>query len=101
MFDATLQAISVEVHPQEDHVQVATVVGIAIPVAPGQAMPVPAGIFRVLMGKEAAIRHANELLDAAENLPDPQKPSGIVVANSLAGVDTAVKQQDQLTQRNG
>src|ERR1700746_160592 len=94
MFDATLQAISIEVVPQEDHVQLAIVVGIVLPVAPGTGMPVPIGVLRVPMSKATLLARGQELLDAAEAFPEPQQPSGLVVANSLAGVDQAVKQAE-------
>ena len=95
MFDSTLQALNVEVVGAEDHVQLVIVIGLVLPVGPGQAVPVPAGVVRVPMSKAAAEARGQDLLDAAADLPDAPKPSGLVVANSLAGVDQAVQQAEQ------
>jgi hypothetical protein len=90
MFDATLQILQIVIETTQDGViQLVLFVGFALPVGNGQAMPVPAGIVRVPLNKAAALKHGQELVDAANDLPDAPKESGIVIASSLNGVDEA------------
>jgi hypothetical protein len=94
-----LQALNVEILEAENHLQLAVTLGIVLPVGPGQVVPLPAGIVRVPLSKEAAKTTGQGLLDGAENLPDPPATSDLVIANSLAGVDQAVQNVDRFGKR--
>ena len=97
-FETTLQVIGMEVQatPDESRVDLVIMPGIMIPVGPEQVIPVPAGLYRVPMGKAAALKHGQELLDAAEAMPDPKPDSGLVVANNLTAVEKAAQQARKL-----
>jgi hypothetical protein len=90
MFDALLQVLNIDVIEAGDHIELVILLGLLLPLGQ-QPVPVPAGQFRVPMGKESAVSLIERLAEATENLADPPKESGIVVANSLAGVDQAVR----------
>ncbi len=62
-------------------------------------MPLPAGVVRIPLSKAAAETRGQELIDAAADLPDAPKPSDIIVASSLAGVDQAAQSVNQFTKR--
>lgn len=94
MFDATLQAIAVEVVPEETHVALVIMLGLALPTPDGKVLRVPGGILRLPMSRDAAIKHGTELKDAGESVPE-KKESDLVVANSLQGVDEAARANAQ------
>lgn len=106
MFDVTIQvggfeAVTVppsEDDPQSGHVIMSLIVGLSLPGLP-PGMTIPVGAVRTLVGREAAIANAKELLAAAEALPEAPKStlqdSGFVVANSLDGVDKAVAMEQK------
>lgn len=97
MFDATLQVLKITVETVEDgSLQIILFIGFALPVGPGQAMAVPAGVLRIPLNKDAAIEHGNEVLAKANDLPDPPQDSGLVVAQNLQGVDQAAKMDQQM-----
>ena len=91
LIDATLQIAEFAVAELEDYIQISLGLGLPIPVSGNQAMMLPLFAFRFGMGKEAALTHGQEMVDAANELPDPEKKSDIVVASSMAGVDNVVK----------
>lgn len=100
MFDITLQIGHMEIERAEDHIQIRMHPVLLLPVGNGQAMPVPFGVVRVPMALEAATNHANEILAAIEGdsedgeqpKPKAQKPSSLVIANSMQGVDKVAEQ---------
>jgi hypothetical protein len=96
MFDLTLQIGHVEVVPNDDHIVINMHPVMLLPVGNGQAMPVPCGIVRVPMAKDAAATHAEAILDVVEGnegeAPKPQSKSDLVIANSMQGVDKVADQ---------
>jgi hypothetical protein len=89
MHDTTIQALDIQVVPAEDHIQLVVATGIVLPVGNGQALPLPTGVYRVPMSKIAAQTRGQELIDAAENLPDPPPTSDLIVPGSPAEVQAA------------
>lgn len=99
LFDAQLQLAQFEVASAEDHVQLALLIALSLPVGQGTAMPIPAGILRFPMSGAAAIEHGNAMVAAGEEIGgnEPEKASDLIVASSMAGVEKAVKQAEKLT----
>lgn len=99
MFDATIQAASIEIVGGEDHVALALIMGLSIPVGQGPEGVImgllPAGVIRVALGRDAAIEYGGNLKEAGEALPEPKPESDLVVAKSLRGVDRAAKLAEQ------
>lgn len=95
MHDTTLQAIGLEIESVGEHAELRIFTGLMLPTPQGP-MPIPAGIYRVPMGRDSLIQHGKQMQEVGESLPEPKKPSGIVIANSLEGVDTAVQSDQKL-----
>lgn len=79
----------------EDHIQLALVVGAVIPVSPQQGMPLPLGVLRVPLGKKAATEKGKEILEAAERLPAEQKHSDILIASDMRQAENVARQAQQ------
>lgn len=94
LFDVTIAPAQVEVAGAEDHVQVGLGLGLPLPTG-GGIMLLPAGAIRFALSKEDAIQYGKEIMEAGEALPDDKPQSDIVVAQSLAGVEEAVKNVEQ------
>lgn len=82
MFDATLQVIDIQVSVPEPDAKVgpdggvmtmAWILGLMLPVGPGQAMPLPAGIVRANIGKEQAEKLGEAISKGAKNLKPASK----------------------------
>lgn len=102
MFDATIQAAGMEITSGEDHVVLAIIMGLSVPMGQspdGQIMmgQLPAGVIRVALARDPAIEHGSALKEAGEALPEPQpqSQSNLVVAQNLQGVDRAAKLANQ------
>lgn len=95
MHDTTVQVIGMEVVPMGDHAELQIFQGLLFPTPQG-AMPIPAGVFRVKMGRDSLIEHGKKMQETGESLAEPQKKSDLVIANSLAGVDEALQGQSKL-----
>lgn len=93
MHDTTISAMSMNVEIVDDHISLAVITGITLPLGP-QPLPIPTGIYRIPIGKEAAEQIGQALIDGASQLPETKKPSDLVVAQSLAGVDQVVQAQE-------
>lgn len=85
---------------EENHLILQFILGVVIPGPGGQKGILPAGAIKVPIGKDMAIKKAQELLEAAESLPDPEpeKPqSNLVIASNMeqakqvADVDDAIR----------
>lgn len=103
MFDITLNAVDLDVGETElggqPVAQLSFVLGIMLPLASGPGQPpliAPSGVVRIPLDKEGAINLFREGLEVAENLPDPPKDSGLVLANNLDGVDRVAKAEADL-----
>ena len=72
-----------------DHLVVAMLCGIQTPFAgpDGQPVVMPTKVYRVLLGKNAAQEVIDSLAAEAEKLPEPKRPSNLVVPGSPADVD--------------
>lgn len=104
IFDITPQIIDAQVIvPEEDAevgpeggvLQVALVVGMALPVGPNQAAQIPVGIIRVSLGKERSASLGAEIAEKSEGLKAPSKIS-VASAADLSGVEKAAQQAQGL-----
>lgn len=109
MFDVTVQVGHAEIDPLEDHLRLSYHLVTLLPVPVGMGpdgqpqfmqIPVTSGIIRILMGKDAAKKHGQELVDGAEGIddPEPQQPqaqSDLVLAKNLNGVDKLAEQNEK------
>lgn len=93
LFDANVQALDIRViAPEEDDtesdtLQLAIMVGSVLPIATGPGappIPLPLGMQRFPLDRDSAIALGRELIERGEALP---KPSNLVTAQSLAGID--------------
>lgn len=105
MFDATLQVIDIqvsapdpeaEVGPEGGIMTMAWVIGLMLPIGPGQVAPLPAAVIRANVGKDRAIALGAEISEKAETLREPSK---LTVATDVDGAIKAAQQAQGL--RNG
>lgn len=100
MFDATLQIGHMDVLPAEDHVVLTLHPVFLLPMGNGQAAPIPFGVFRVPVAKDAAAAHAEKILDVLEgvegDVQTQQAKTDLVIAQNLNGIDKAVEQDKKL-----
>jgi hypothetical protein len=106
-FDTTLQVFSLDlatVLPEVDesgqtqgtpHLVLAMVTGIAIPTPEGRQV-LPVGVIRVPLGRELAIAKAQELLEAAEALPEPKPESDLAIVHSMEEARQAAEFDQQV-----
>lgn len=102
MFDTTLQIIDVQINtntdapvgPEGGVLQLALIIGLALPVGPNQVGHIPMGIIRGNLRKEQALQVGKEITEEAENL---KSPIDIQIATDLAGVERAATQVNNLT----
>jgi hypothetical protein len=92
MKDTTVNTINAQAHLLEDDgrpvaVQLMLVAGTALPLAPGPGQPpimMPTEVFRFPLSKQAAKEFAQQINEAAEQLPNE---TDLAIATSLQGVD--------------
>jgi|ERR1039458_192936 hypothetical protein len=82
-FDAVVQSYAVDVESKGDHVIEVFDLGIAIPTPQGGTGALPVGRLRMVLNRAAALEHAEKLRVAAEALPEPPKPSDLVVPSGI------------------
>lgn len=86
MFDITLQVIHIEVLVEEGNLELQLLIGIQMPGPNGTAGILPMGVVRAKLTRDISISTGKDLVEKGEALPEPQKPSGIV----LPDTDTVV-----------
>ncbi len=95
MFDATLNIVRIDAVKAEDHIRLIQVLGIMIPVAQDQVMPIPGGQIQTPINKEMATSLGNTLLELAAELPDPrptvQTASSMAEAENMARQDASIQ----------
>lgn len=95
-FDSQIQVAQFDVARIEDHIELAVLLALGLPTGNGMMM-LPVGALHWGIDKETALKRGQEMIDAANELPDPKPESDIVVAKSMAGIDAAVKQVESIT----
>lgn len=89
MFDAQVTAVGMDVYtPEEDEngnvaegpVTLAIALAMLLP-GPQGPMPMQVGIVRVPFAAKVARDLAQQLIEAADKMPEPTEPSGLVVAS--------------------
>lgn len=92
MHDTTLQVLDIRALPVnegDENVVLAMLTGIQTPFAgpDGQPVILPTGVYKVPMGKNAAKELIQSLSEESEKLPEPKRPSNLVVPGSPDDVD--------------
>lgn len=105
LFDASVTAVSMAVTPSmadengeptsDAHIILSLALGLGLPVSPTQMTHIPAGMLRVPIGREMALKYGQELVDLAMKMPEPPKQSDIVIPDSPAAIDEAAKLAQQ------
>ena len=97
MLDATLQVIDVqvsapdpdaEVGPDGGIMEIAFIVGLALPVGPNQVAHIPAAILRGKFGKEQSEKLGKTITEGAETLKPPSK---LVKATDIRAAEQAAQ----------
>lgn len=88
MFNIQLQVANATVVEADGHLDLQLVVGLGIPQEDGMAM-LPAGIVSIPIGKQMGVNLGQDLKEKAEALPDPPKPSDIVIPKNPGEVAKA------------
>lgn len=91
MFNTELQVINSGVVALDDHIELQMTIGIAVPSQEGGLSFIPSGVIRVPMGKNGAIALGEKMKEEAEALPDPPKPSDLVIPKNAAQVAEEAK----------
>lgn len=102
MNDTTIQALNIEipeVNDGDEHLTLVAIQGIPTPFPnqSGQPVVLLSGIYRIPMGKQAALEVAEALRTQAEKLPDPKPQSNIVIPGSLDDVDQVARNLKKFT----
>lgn len=100
MFDAQVTAMGTEVFtptPNEDGSIPEGPLTLAVALAalfptPQGPVPIQMGIIRVPMSANAARDVGQQLIDAADLMPEPKGDSGIVIASSMADAEAVAHQ---------
>ena len=94
MEDTKVSVIGVNIELDEDSLWLCIVTGIALPFGPnGQPIPIATKVTRIPFNKEAADSVGLALVEGASKLPDTPKPSDLILASSMSGVDEMAKAQ--------
>lgn len=101
MFDVTLQIIDIKILEAEDHLEWVAVLGLSIPVGPGQFASFPGGIVRQPLSRDMALEYGKELVDKAEKLPPPKRTSDLVIPGDPSAAEQAAKFDAQLRNPHG
>lgn len=110
MLDATLQVIDVqvsapdpdaEVGPEGGIMEIAFIVGLALPVGPNQVAHIPAAILRGRFGKEQAEKLGKTISEGAETLKPASKLTVATDVNAAAQAAEAVESFRNGPQRQG
>jgi hypothetical protein len=88
MHDTTLSVLDIRAMDMNEGAEVVTLAMITAIQTPfagpdGQPVPLVSGVYKVPMGKQAALELAASLTEAAEKLPDPKPQSNLVVPGSM------------------
>jgi len=59
--------------------------------SPQGPIPLVTGTYQIPLNKEVAKKLGEGLIELSEQLAEPKLPSKLIVANSTAGVDEAIK----------
>lgn len=94
MEDVTLQVIDIralDVNEGDEHLTLAMLSAVQMPFAgpDGQPILVPMKVTKVPMGKQAALELIQSLTEQVENLPEPKRPSNLVVPGSMQEAEQA------------
>jgi hypothetical protein len=92
MEDTTLLVLDIralDVNEGDEYLTLAMIKAIQTPFPgpDGQPISLVSGVVKVPMGKQAARELIGSLQEQVDKLPDPKRPSGIVVPGSPAEVD--------------
>ena len=72
LFDGQIQVMQMEMAPMEEgYLQVALVLGIALPASTG-VIPIPAAVLRFNIDKKSAKEKGALMVELADDLPDPK-----------------------------
>lgn len=96
IYDTTFQTLDLQVAQTDSALQLIIAVGSVIPTPQGPA-PLPAGVHRYHVSKEVALNYAQQIITAAEQLPDTPKPSDLIIAGNLGDVDKAAQDISRVT----
>lgn len=92
MHDTTLQVLDIRALPVNEGdeavvVAMLTAIQTPFPGPDGNPIPLVTGVYKVPMSKNAAQELIATLTEESDKLPEPKRPSGIVVPGSPADVD--------------
>lgn len=92
MEETTLQVIDIralDVNEGDEHLTMAMATAMQLPIADPSGNPALAitKVYKVPMGKQAAVELIASLQDQVDKLPDPKRPSNLVVPGSPADVE--------------
>ena len=98
MFELKIQIIGADaLEISEDGIELITAPALLLAGPQGQAMPLQMGLIRTPMSKEAAQELIDKIQAAIDGVEyEPKKDSGLVVAQSLAGVEQAANLDKKL-----
>ena len=92
MLDITIHPMDIQLAAAEEHLEVVVVTGTLLPTPQG-TLPLPTHQYRIPFTKQLAYQMADKIREVADSLPDhPKKPSDLIVANSMAGIDKAAQE---------
>lgn len=96
MHETTLQVLDIRAYEVNENDELLTLVmltGIPTPFGGPDGNPVTlvSGIYKVPMGKQAALELIESLRTEVDKLPDPKRPSNIVVPGSMAEAEQAAR----------
>jgi hypothetical protein len=94
--DTTLQVIDIRALPVnegDEHVTLAMLTAVQTPFAgpDGQPVVLPVKVYKVPLNKTSAQELIESLRDESDKLPDPKRPSDLIVPGSPADVDRAAQ----------
>lgn len=100
MHDTTLQVLDIRALPVtegEESVTLAMLTGIPTPFAgpDGQPVTLVSAVYKVPMGKQAAIDLIESLQEEVAKLPEPKRASNIVIPGSPSDVDRVAQNINQ------